>query len=212
MPRTPPSSCPTPTSSSRSRSACSGSLSFNGQRCTALKMLLVHQSIAEPFLHRFCEELARLKVGMPWEQGVSDHAAAGAWARSPTWPSWSPTPWPRAHASSTRAAARSAGTLYYPAVVYPVAEGMKLYREEQFGPVVPVMPFERSRDGAGIRDHLRARPAGQHLQRRPGPDRERWSIRWSTRSAGSTSIASASVVRMCSRSPAARIRPRARCR
>jgi glyceraldehyde-3-phosphate dehydrogenase (NADP+) len=27
-------------------------------------------------------------------------------------------------------------------VVYPVKEGMKLYREEQFGPVVPVMPFE----------------------------------------------------------------------
>ena len=34
------------------------------------------------------------------------------------------------------------GTLFYPAVVYPVKEGMKLYREEQFGPVVPVMSFE----------------------------------------------------------------------
>jgi acyl-CoA reductase-like NAD-dependent aldehyde dehydrogenase len=33
-------------------------------------------------------------------------------------------------------------TLFYPAVVYPVREGMKLYREEQFGPVIPVMPFE----------------------------------------------------------------------
>src|SRR3712207_3508080 len=29
-----------------------GSLSFNGQRCTALKMMLVHQSVAEPFLDR----------------------------------------------------------------------------------------------------------------------------------------------------------------
>jgi glyceraldehyde-3-phosphate dehydrogenase (NADP+) len=35
-----------------------------------------------------------------------------------------------------------AGTLFYPAVVYPVAEGMKLYREEQFGRVVPVAPFD----------------------------------------------------------------------
>jgi glyceraldehyde-3-phosphate dehydrogenase (NADP+) len=34
------------------------------------------------------------------------------------------------------------GTLFYPAVVYPVREGMMLYREEQFGPIVPVMPFE----------------------------------------------------------------------
>jgi glyceraldehyde-3-phosphate dehydrogenase (NADP+) len=38
--------------------------------------------------------------------------------------------------------ATSYETLFYPAVVYPVREGMKLYREEQFGPVVPVMPFE----------------------------------------------------------------------
>jgi aldehyde dehydrogenase (NAD+) len=33
-------------------------------------------------------------------------------------------------------------TLYRPAVVYPVREGMKLYREEQFGPLVPVADFE----------------------------------------------------------------------
>ncbi len=30
----------------------------------------------------------------------------------------------------------------YPAIVYPVNEQMKLYREEQFGPVVPVVPFD----------------------------------------------------------------------
>ena len=48
-----------------------GSLSFNGQRCTALKMLMVHQSVVESFLRRFIEELGKLKVGMPWEKGVS---------------------------------------------------------------------------------------------------------------------------------------------
>src|SRR5262249_9143293 len=47
-----------------------GTLSFNGQRCTALKMLIVHRSIADAFLERFCAELAKLKVGMPWESGV----------------------------------------------------------------------------------------------------------------------------------------------
>jgi glyceraldehyde-3-phosphate dehydrogenase (NADP+) len=30
----------------------------------------------------------------------------------------------------------------YPAVVYPVNSDMKLYTEEQFGPVVPVVPFD----------------------------------------------------------------------
>jgi glyceraldehyde-3-phosphate dehydrogenase (NADP+) len=35
----------------------------------------------------------------------------------------------------------SNGTFFYPAVVYPVDERMRLYREEQFGPVIPVLPF-----------------------------------------------------------------------
>lgn len=118
-----------------------GSLSFNGQRCTALKMLIVHQSIVEPFLRRFSEEVGKLKVGMPWENGVNitplpeagktDHMTALV---------------EDAKAKGARVVNKDggsvAGTLFYPAVVYPVEEGMKLYREEQFGPVVPVMSFE----------------------------------------------------------------------
>ncbi len=118
-----------------------GALSFNGQRCTALKMLIVHQSVADQFLKRFSEELAKLKVGMPWEKGVNI----------------TPLPEPDKTAYMTQcvddAVAKGArvinadggthyDTLFYPAVVYPVREGMKLYREEQFGPVIPVMPFE----------------------------------------------------------------------
>jgi aldehyde dehydrogenase (NAD+) len=118
-----------------------GALSFNGQRCTALKMLMVHQSIVEPFLRRFTEELGKLKVGMPWEKGVSI----------------TPLPEPGkvdymtqlvedAKAKGARVVNEGGGTvcgtLFYPAVVYPVKEGMKLYREEQFGPIVPVMSFE----------------------------------------------------------------------
>ncbi len=118
-----------------------GSLSFNGQRCTALKMLIVHRSIVDKFLARFTEELARLKTGMPWDKGVTL------------------TPLPefgkvehmtRLVADATEKGARvinegggaSSGTLFYPAVVYPVKEGMLLYREEQFGPIVPVMAFD----------------------------------------------------------------------
>ncbi|WP_425987709.1 NADP-dependent glyceraldehyde-3-phosphate dehydrogenase [Afipia sp. DC4300-2b1] len=118
-----------------------GSLSFNGQRCTALKMLIVHRSIVDRFLARFTEELAKLKAGMPWDKGVTL------------------TPLPelgkvehmtRLVADATEKGARvinqgggaSSGTLFYPAVVYPVKEGMLLYREEQFGPIVPVMAFD----------------------------------------------------------------------
>ena len=33
-------------------------------------------------------------------------------------------------------------SLVFPAVVYPVNDKMKLYHEEQFGPIIPVVPFE----------------------------------------------------------------------
>ena len=33
-------------------------------------------------------------------------------------------------------------TSMFPAVVYPVKSGMRLYAEEQFGPVVPVVPYD----------------------------------------------------------------------
>jgi glyceraldehyde-3-phosphate dehydrogenase (NADP+) len=35
-----------------------------------------------------------------------------------------------------------AATLFRPALVYPVDAGARLYHEEQFGPVVPVTPFD----------------------------------------------------------------------
>ncbi|OAD11460.1 aldehyde dehydrogenase family protein [Enterococcus faecalis] len=37
-----------------------GALSFNGQRCTALKMLMVHRSIAAQFVNRLPSDLAKL--------------------------------------------------------------------------------------------------------------------------------------------------------
>lgn len=45
-------------------------LSFNGQRCTALKMLFAHESIAEQFATKLAAAVERLKLGMPWEKDV----------------------------------------------------------------------------------------------------------------------------------------------
>ena len=33
-------------------------------------------------------------------------------------------------------------SFFYPAVLYPVNDKMKIYAEEQFGPVVPIVPFD----------------------------------------------------------------------
>jgi len=117
-----------------------GSLSFNGQRCTALKILFVHESIAPDFLARCCGALAKLGTGMPWEPGVM----------------LTPLPEPEKPADLTGlvADARAFGaevinegggtidhSFYQPALLYPVNEQMRVFHEEQFGPVIPVVPF-----------------------------------------------------------------------
>ena len=118
-----------------------GALSFNGQRCTALKMLIVHKSIVERFLQRLSEEVAKLKVGMPWEKGVNITPLPGP-GKAEHMAGFVEDAKVKGARVVNDAGGTYAGTLFYPAVVYPVAEGMKLYREEQFGPVIPVMPFD----------------------------------------------------------------------
>jgi len=122
-----------------------GSLSFNGQRCTALKILFVHKSIVDEFTKKLCDEIAKLKPGMPWDAGVG----------------LTPLPEPGKTDYLTRlvedakqhgAKVMNAGggetlhTFFYPAVLYPVNSKMKVYYEEQFGPVVPIVPFEREEE------------------------------------------------------------------
>ena len=118
-----------------------GSLSFNGQRCTAIKIIFVHRSLAQEFLKRFSAAVEELKFGMPWEKGV---------ALTPlpelNKPEYLKECIDDAIANGAKVVNENGGqslaSFVYPAVVYPVNSNMKLYREEQFGPVVPVVPFD----------------------------------------------------------------------
>ncbi|AZE61858.1 Succinate-semialdehyde dehydrogenase [NADP(+)] 1 [Pseudomonas fluorescens] len=51
--------------------AVTGSLSFNGQRRTALKILFVHAYVVDSFIEKFNAKLSTLKPGMPWDAGVA---------------------------------------------------------------------------------------------------------------------------------------------
>ncbi|RYG19167.1 MAG: NADP-dependent glyceraldehyde-3-phosphate dehydrogenase [Chitinophagaceae bacterium] len=118
-----------------------GSLSFNGQRCTALKIIFVHRSLANEFLARLSEAVGKLKFGMPWENGVSLTPLP-----EPHKPAYLKECLDDAMAKGAKIVNEHGGatneSFVFPAVVYPVNAQMKLYTEEQFGPVVPVVPFD----------------------------------------------------------------------
>ncbi|MNP23965.1 NADP-dependent glyceraldehyde-3-phosphate dehydrogenase [compost metagenome] len=137
--------------------AVTGALSFNGQRCTALKILFVHEDVVDTFIAKFNDQLAALKPGMPWEPGVAltplpepgkvdylatlvaDAQAKGAEVVNP-------------------GGGEVRGSFFYPALLYPVNHTMRVYHEEQFGPVVPVVPY---RDLQTVIDYVLASDYGQ---------------------------------------------------
>jgi glyceraldehyde-3-phosphate dehydrogenase (NADP+) len=118
-----------------------GSLSFNGQRCTALKIIYVHESIASEFNRCFAEKVDALTFGNPWEKGVFL------------------TPLPEkekpeyiqeliddaiqngAKIVNSKGGSKS-DNFIFPAVLFPINKKMRVYHEEQFGPVVPVLTFK----------------------------------------------------------------------
>ncbi|WP_161887711.1 NADP-dependent glyceraldehyde-3-phosphate dehydrogenase [Pontibacter russatus] len=118
-----------------------GALSFNGQRCTALKIIFVHRSKVDQFLEQLSEAVGRLKIGMPWEKGVALTPLP-----EPHKPAYLKELIDDAAAHGASVVNRGGGTAFesfvYPAILYPVTQDMKVYREEQFGPIIPVVPFD----------------------------------------------------------------------
>ena len=118
-----------------------GSLSFNGQRCTALKLVFVQKEIAEAFVQKLSAAVAALKPGMPWEKDVKITPLPEV-----DKPNYLKTCLDDAIAHGAKIINENGGLTHhsfvFPAVVYPVNDQMKLYHEEQFGPIIPVVPFD----------------------------------------------------------------------
>jgi len=129
------------------RLAVSGSYKNSGQRCTAVKRILVQESIAERFVELLVEKTRALRYGDPFDPDmdmgtVIDEAAAQ-----------------RFEALVNEAVARGAqllignvrrGALYSPTVLDRVTPDMTVVREETFGPVAPVIRFASVEDAIRI--------------------------------------------------------------
>jgi glyceraldehyde-3-phosphate dehydrogenase (NADP+) len=118
-----------------------GALSFNGQRCTALKTIFVHQSIASEFIELLKEQVAKLQFGLPWEKGVTLTPLP-----EPGKPAYLNDLIQDAILHGATVMNENGGTIketfFYPAILFPVNKKMKIYSEEQFGPIIPIIPFD----------------------------------------------------------------------
>lgn len=117
-----------------------GTLSFNGQRCTALKVVYVHDEIVADFNKRFSTAVDKLPFGNPWEKGVKLTPLPEVGK-----PAYIQELLDDAIAKGAKILNEKGGQHFdnyiWPAVVYPVTKDMRLYEEEQFGPIIPILAF-----------------------------------------------------------------------
>jgi len=127
--------------------AATGATKNSGQRCTAVKRILVQESIADAFIEKLLPKVKALKYGDPadpkvdmgtvitedaaklFQRRVEDAVGQGAVL---------------VHGNGRE------GALYQPTLVDKVPYDCELVREETFGPVVPVIRFKDLDDALRI--------------------------------------------------------------
>jgi phosphonoacetaldehyde dehydrogenase len=127
--------------------AVQGSYKNSGQRCTAIKRLLVHEAVAGRFTEMVVEKTRAWKHGDPMDKGndmgtVIDEAAARLFEA-------------RVQEAVQQGARllvgnQRQGALYAPTVLDNVDPRMTVVREETFGPVSPIVRFKNIDDAIRI--------------------------------------------------------------
>jgi len=119
---------------------------------------MVHRSVAADFTKRICELINGLKSGVPFGKTQI-------------------TPLPQSdkpeYLSGLVDDAKSLGaqvinqsgghvdrSLFFPAVLFPVNASMRVWHEEQFGPVIPIAEYESIEE---VFSYLRQTPSGQQI-------------------------------------------------
>lgn len=124
-----------------------GSLSYNGQRCTAIKLIFIPEDLSEMIVPKLVEKVQQLAVGLPWQQ------TSGKYSKITPLPNPGRIKYMKEllqDATDQGATLYSGGeilggpesTLMTPAVVGPIQPGMRLYNEEQFGPIVAIATYQ----------------------------------------------------------------------
>ncbi len=127
--------------------AASGSYKNSGQRCTAIKRMLVHEAVADRFVELLVQKTQALKYGDPMDPNmdmgtVIDEAAAIQFEAAVN----------EAIADGAKLLVGNIrrGALYSPTVLDHVDPEMRVAKHETFGPVSPVIRFRNIEEAIRI--------------------------------------------------------------
>jgi putative phosphonoacetaldehyde dehydrogenase len=127
--------------------AVQGSYKNSGQRCTAVKRMLVHQAVADEFVEQVVDKTRAWKFGDPMDKSndmgtVIDEPAAQFFE--------SRVIDAIAQGAQLRVGNVRRGALYSPTVLDHVHPDMLVAKEETFGPVSPIIRFKDINEAIAI--------------------------------------------------------------
>lgn len=112
-----------------------GAFSYSGQRCTAIKRVIVLESVADKLATLLQEEVSKLTVGDPFDNAditpVIDNASADF--------IWGLIEDAQEKESQALTPIKREGNLLWPVLFDQVTKDMKVAWEEPFGPVLPII-------------------------------------------------------------------------
>lgn len=117
----------------------SGAFSYSGQRCTAVKRILVVDKVADKLVSKIKELVSKLKVGNPLKEDVTIGPLINEGAADFVWELIEEA---RAKGAHLLFGGRRENNIIYPTLFDYVTEDMRLAWEEPFGPVLPIIRVE----------------------------------------------------------------------
>ncbi|VNB42191.1 NADP-dependent glyceraldehyde-3-phosphate dehydrogenase [Streptococcus pneumoniae] len=112
-----------------------GAFSYSGQRCTAIKRVIVLESVADKLATLLQEEISKLTVGDPFDNAditpVIDNASADF--------IWGLIEDAQEKEAQALTPIKREGNLLWPVLFDQVTKDMKVAWEEPFGPVLPII-------------------------------------------------------------------------
>ncbi len=124
-----------------------GSFMHQGQICMSVEKVLVHESIFDEFLKNFVERAAKLTVGDTGQQSniigplINDRQVERVRSQLED---------AIAKGANVELGGQIEGRFVHPTILTGVTSDMTVYRDETFGPVVPVIPFATDEEAIAI--------------------------------------------------------------
>jgi succinate-semialdehyde dehydrogenase/glutarate-semialdehyde dehydrogenase len=121
-----------------------------GQACTAANRFIVHRSVMDEFAHRVTERVQAMKIGRGTEEGVQIGPLINDAAVAKAEELVGDAVQRGAEVRTGGQRGEGVGTFYEPTVVVDVQPGSAILREEIFGPVLAIVPFDTEDEAVAI--------------------------------------------------------------